>query len=60
MLKFFRNKMGQSATEYMLVLGLIVALIFIVGRLLQSRFPDVVDAAINRVVGGIESVGEGQ
>jgi Flp pilus assembly pilin Flp len=55
MLKFFRNKKGQSATEYMLVLGLMVALIFIVGSQLRKRFPDVVNKAMESVMKGFDS-----
>jgi len=55
MLKFFRNKKGQSATEYMLVLGLMVALIFIVGSELRKRFPDVVKKAMESVMKGFDS-----
>lgn len=56
MLKLFRNRRGQSATEYMLVLGLMVALIFIIGSQLKKRFPEVVDRAINSITGGFDKV----
>ena len=56
MLKFFRNKKGQSATEYMLVLGLMVALIFIVGTQLRKHFPDVVTRAIQSITGGFDKL----
>jgi len=56
MLKFFRNRRGQSATEYMLVLGLMVALIFIIGSQLKKRFPEVVDKAINSITSGFDKM----
>ena len=56
MLKLFRNKKGQSATEYMLVLGLMVALIFIVGKVLKDKFPQVVDRAIQSITGGFDKI----
>lgn len=53
-MRLFRNKRGQSATEYMLVLGLMVALIFIAGTFLKKRFPDVVNAAMDKVTGALK------
>ncbi len=56
-MRFF-NKRGQSATEYMLVLGLMVALIFIVGKVLKDKFPGVVEKAMSVVTGGVEKVSQ--
>lgn len=56
-MRFF-NKRGQSATEYMLVLGLMVALIFIVGKVLKDKMPDVVSKAMSVVTGGIDKVSQ--
>ena len=56
-MRFF-NKRGQSATEYMLVLGLMVALIFIVGKVLKDKMPNVVEKAMSVVTGGIDKVSQ--
>jgi hypothetical protein len=55
-MRLFRNKRGQSATEYMLVLGLMVALIFIVYRVMKEKFPGIVTKAISSVEEGIGTV----
>ena len=57
-MRLFRNEKGQSATEYMLVLGLMVALIFIVYKVMKDRFPGVVEKAIQSVESGIGKVSE--
>ena len=50
------NKRGQSATEYILVLGLMVALILVVGSLLKGRMKGVVDKAMTAVEDGIGKI----
>ena len=57
-MKFF-NKRGQSATEYMLVLGLMVALIFIVGAVFKDKMKGVVEKAMKVVEDGITKVSGG-
>ncbi len=54
-MRFF-NKRGQSATEYMLVLGLMVALIFIVGSVFKDKMKGVVTKAMQVVEDGISGV----
>ena len=58
-MRLFRNKSGQSATEYMLVLGLMVALIFIVYKVMKERFPGVVEKAVKTIEDGISGVSGG-
>jgi hypothetical protein len=57
-MRLFRNKRGQSATEYMLVLGLMVALIFIVYKVMKDKFPGIVEKAMQSVESGIGKVSE--
>ncbi|MCX6113132.1 MAG: hypothetical protein NTY22_07640 [Proteobacteria bacterium] len=57
-MRFF-NKRGQSATEYMLVLGLMVALIFIVYGVFKEKFKGVVEKAMSVVTEGITKVSGG-
>ena len=57
-MRFF-NKRGQSATEYMLVLGLMVALIFIVGSVFKKQMPQVVEKAMKVVTDGISKISGG-
>jgi len=57
-MRFF-NKRGQSATEYMLVLGLMVALIFIVGSVFKDKMKGVVEKAMSVVTEGITKVSGG-
>ena len=54
-MRFF-NKRGQSATEYMLVLGLMVALIFIVGSVFKTKMREVVTKAMDVVTQGIGNI----
>mgnify|MGYP000846915132 CR=1 FL=1 len=50
------NKRGQSATEYILILAVMVAIIVVVARYMPDRFKGLIDTAMKKVEGGLESV----
>ena len=50
------NKRGQSATEYILILTVMVAIIVVVAKYMPNKFKKLIDTAMNKVDKGIESV----
>jgi uncharacterized protein (UPF0333 family) len=50
------NKRGQSATEYILILAVMVAIIVVVARYMPDKFRELIDTAMKKVEGGLESV----
>ncbi len=53
------NKRGQSATEYILILAVMVAIIVVVARYMPDKFKKLIDSAMNKVESGIDSVETG-
>jgi hypothetical protein len=51
------NKRGQSATEYILILAVLVAIIVVVARYMPGKFQGLINKAMNKVEGGIEQAG---
>ncbi len=55
---FFRfGKRGQSATEYILILAVMVAIIVVVAKYMPGKFRAIIDKAMGKVESGIESTG---
>ncbi len=53
------NKRGQSATEYILILAVMVAIIVVVAKYMPDKFRGLIDTAMKKVEGGLESVDTG-
>lgn len=49
------NRKGQSATEYILILAVLVAIIVVVAKYMPGKFKDLIDTAIGKVTGGINT-----
>ncbi|MBN1114008.1 MAG: class III signal peptide-containing protein [Oligoflexia bacterium] len=52
----FLNRRGQSATEYILILAVIVVIILAVGRVFKDKMKKFASDALDKVSGGIEKV----
>ena len=55
MLKFLRGRRAQGATEYIMILALLVAVVLIAGKFMKKNMPDVVNRVFSRITGGISS-----
>lgn len=55
MIKFFRNRRGQGATEYIMILALLVGVVIIAGKIMKKRMPGVVTKVFEKITGGIDS-----
>ena len=52
------NKRGQSATEYILILAVLVAIVVVVAKFMPKQFQGLVEKATQKVSGGIDKVGD--
>lgn len=55
MLKFFRSRKAQGATEYIMILALLVAVVLIAGKVMKNKMPKVVEGVFGKITGGIGS-----
>jgi len=53
-LRALLNKKGQSATEYILILAVLVAIILIVNKYMPNMFKGFIDKVTGQVTTGIE------
>lgn len=54
---FFRfGKRGQSATEYILILAVMVAIIVVVANYMPDKFKGLINKAMGKVESGLDSV----
>lgn len=60
MVKFFRRKEGQSATEYILILAVIVAIIVVVAKYMPGKFKELVDKAMGKVTTAVDQTSTNQ
>ena len=50
-LRAVNNKKGQSLVEYLFMLGIIVAVVMIVGALIKGFMPDLFDSIKEKILG---------
>lgn len=58
-LRAFFNKRGQSATEYILILAVLVAIVVVVAKFMPNQFQALVKKATDKVSGGIDTAAQG-
>ena len=51
-----KKKEGQNTVEYLLMLGVIVGVALLVGKLLKDKFPGIIDKVFGKIGGGIDSM----
>lgn len=49
---------GQSATEYILILAVMVAIIVVVAKTMPERFKGLIDKAMKKVETGVDTAGD--
>ena len=50
------NKRGQSATEYILILAVLVAIVVVVAKFMPKQFQGLVEKATGKVSTGLDKV----
>ncbi len=55
-LRTFFNKRGQSATEYILILAVLVAIVVVVAKFMPKQFQGLVEKATGKVSKGLDTV----
>ena len=55
MSRLFKSKKAQGATEYIMILALLVAVVLIAGKVMKKKMPDVVGKVFDKITGGISS-----
>ena len=58
MSKLFKSKKAQGATEYIMILALLVAVVLIAGKVMKNKMPDVVNNVFKKITGGINTAGD--
>lgn len=53
--KLWKDESGQSATEYILILAVIVAIILVVRSYMPEKFKQLIDSAMDKVTSGFSS-----
>lgn len=56
---FFRtllNRKGQSATEYILILAVLVAIVVVVAKTMPDKFKGLIEKATGKVEKGLDTV----
>ena len=49
---------GQSATEYILILAVMVAIIVVVAKTMPNKFKSLIDKAMNKVEQGVDNAAD--
>lgn len=52
----WKDESGQSATEYILILAVLVAIVLVVGKTMKGKMGDVVKKALEKVTGGMDKL----
>ena len=52
------NKRGQSATEYILILAVLVAIVVVVAKTMPDKFKGLIEKATKKVEGGIDTASQ--
>jgi len=53
------NRRGQSATEYILILAVLVAIVVVVAKYMPDKFKGLIDKATQKVDKGLDTAGGG-
>ena len=59
-LRALLNKKGQSATEYILILAVLVAIILMVNKTMPGMFTKFINQVTEKVTGGIDQAAKPQ
>lgn len=51
-----KKKEGQNTVEYLLMLGVIVAIALVVGKVLKEKFPDLINKVFGKIDGGVDNI----
>jgi Flp pilus assembly pilin Flp len=52
--RLWGDETGQSATEYILILAVLVAIILLLRKFMPRKMQELVEKALNKVSGGID------